>query len=214
MNLFCRLVGSGLRVCSLPLALAATTFVAQSASAAILTTTGDVAIAPNPVVAADYPNGSTIFAIAEAASIAFPAGVNLSLGTIPEGRLVDSYLLHYDPNPNVRTVVTGSIEFSQPILGYVWQSNRLDATDALFNAVMPVGTSRGLENRDLNASALAIGTSIIDLDFRAGSTGIDNVRVFVAAPEPATTAGLATLGVLGFGAICKRRRQAALPTNE
>lgn len=208
MNSFYRQVGSVLRACSVPLALA-TAFVAQPASAAILATMGDVTVAPKPLTVAEYPDGPEIYAFLEAEAIAFPAGVNLNAGTISEGRLVDSYLLHLDPNPNVSTTVTGSITFNQPVLGYVWQKKRLNNTDALFSAITPIGQHRGLETNDLDASVLAIREAEINLSFTAAGTGIDQVRVFVSAPEPASTAGLVVLGAAGVGAVIKRRLQAA-----
>lgn len=208
MSLLCPQASFLWNACSLSIALA-TTLVAKPATAAIIGTTGDIAIAPQPT-SINYPEGADIFVFAEAEDFTFSAGIPLSLGTIPAGRLVDSYLFHFDPVGSSSGSATATVTFSQPIVGFIWQTSRLDATDSVFNAFRPVGNWRGLDNNDFEAAdttSLIVGQKSLTLDLQAGGSGIDNVRVLVATPEPATTAGLLALSSLGVGAIAKRQRQ-------
>lgn len=206
MNAFCHQVSSILRACSLPFAIATAAFVAQPAAAAIIGTTGDVVIAPKPQVSADYPDGSFLYVFEEAESIEFPSGLNPDIGSIPTGRVVDSYLFHFDPNPNVETFVAGTVEFSRPILGFITERRRLNRSDALFEAVAPLGRQRGLESDDISNSVLAVQQAKIELALRASNRGIDQVRVFVAAPEPTSVVGALLLGGVGLGSVLKRRQ--------
>lgn len=202
MHSICRQVGSILG--ATPLVLAAMSLGSPSAAAAILGITGDIVVAPKPTSSA-YPNGPDIYAFLEAASVPFPAGTKLDLGSIPTGRSVDSYLFHFDPSANSGTA-TGSVTFSQPILGFIWGSNRLNASDSIFNAFTPVGSWRGTESNDRNGSTLALGTSELSLTLKAGGAGIDDLRVLTAAaPEPASTIGLLALGLAGASAAVRRR---------
>ncbi|MEO0853162.1 MAG: PEP-CTERM sorting domain-containing protein [Cyanobacteria bacterium J06648_11] len=185
----------------------AATLAAQPATAAIVGATGDIAIAPQPT-SVNYPEGANIFGFVEAEDLAFPTGVSLTSGTIPVGRKVDSYLFHFDPVGS--GTATATVTFAQPILGFIWQTNQLDASDSVFNAFLPVGNWRGLDANDFedaDVTSLVVGRESLTLDLQAGGAGIDNVRVLVATPEPATTAGLAALSSLGLAMMAKRQRQ-------
>ncbi|MEO0854874.1 MAG: PEP-CTERM sorting domain-containing protein, partial [Cyanobacteria bacterium J06648_11] len=202
------LVSSSVRACWFPLAIAA--IATQPANAAILGTTGDVVIAPKPTSSAAYPEGSVIHVFEEATKIEFPAGVTPNLGSIPVGRIVDSYLFHFDPDARGTTTVSGTVTFSRPILGFITQSSRIKNSDSLFDAFPPEGRNRGLEQSDIDASILAVRQANIELALQASGRSIDQVRVLVAAPEPTSVAGLMMVGAAGAGAAVRRRRQQRL----
>ncbi|WP_207790719.1 PEPxxWA-CTERM sorting domain-containing protein [Thermaurantiacus tibetensis] len=129
-------------------------------------------------------------------------------GTILAGTRVASHGVVFDPVAT-RTV-KGFVTFDRPILGVIWQTSRLVATDGLLG--LPTITynspsARGLEARDIPGTSFAGNTLLIN-DWQASSPG-DNIRVITAAvPEPATWAMLITgFGMVGFAL---RRRQRAL----
>lgn len=206
MNSVNRRVSSGFGACLCPLAIATAAIAAQPANAAILGTTGDVVIAPKPTSTAAYPEGPSLYVFEEAARVEFPAGVTPNLGSIPVGRIVDSYLFHFDPDPSVTNTIAATVTFSRPVLGFITQRSRLNNSDALFDAFPPTGRNRGLEPNDISASVLAVREAEVEVALRATGRSIDQVRVLVAAPEPTTAAGLAALGAVGAGAAARRRR--------
>jgi hypothetical protein len=153
-------------------------------------------------------DNDTLFAFNERQNVLL--GSNLMLdqgGTVMAGTRVASHGVVFDPRNN-RTLV-GSVTFDRPILGLIWSTNRLIATDTLFG--LPGITynspgARGLENRDRPGTSFA-GNVLTINDWAASSPG-DNIRVLTAAvPEPATWAML----ILGFGLVgfAARRRPTA-----
>ncbi|MEO1131177.1 MAG: PEP-CTERM sorting domain-containing protein [Cyanobacteria bacterium J06639_1] len=196
------------------LAVASVALAVQPATAGVITgTTGNTTILSKPT-SVNYPAGANIFAFVEEQDLAFAPSVTLDLGNIPAGRQVDSYLFHFDPIGSGS--VTDTITFSQPILGFIWKTNRLDASDSVFNAFRPVGSWRGLDNNDFentDTTSLVVGSQSLTLDLQAGGAGIDNVRVLVATPEPATTGGLLALGSLALAGVAKRRGRVSSTEN-
>lgn len=148
----------------------------------------------------------TLYAFDEQQSVVLPGNLVLSQGgPLAAGTRVASHGIVFDPR-NRRTL-EGFVTFDRPILGIIWGSGALQATDALFG--LP-GISynnpdaRGLERRDRPGTSFAGNLLSID-DWKASSPG-DNIRVLTAAvPEPATWGMM----ILGFGLVglSARRRK-------
>jgi hypothetical protein len=206
-----------MRIKSVFVAFAA--LMAGSASAAVVTgslTGGSAApgtfqlLAPPLTVGNNnQQDNDTLYAFNEKQNVLL--GSNLALdrgGMLMAGTRVASHGVVFDPR-NSRSLV-GSVTFDRPILGIIWSTNRLQATDALFG--LPGITynspeARGLESRDRPGTTFA-GNVLTIKDWQASSPG-DNIRVLTAAvPEPATWAML----ILGFGLVghaARRRRPVA-----
>lgn len=154
-------------------------------------------------------NNNALFAWNEQQDVLLAAPLATDLGgTIAAGTRVASHGIVFDPIAS-RTVV-GSVTFDRPILGVIWQTSGLVATDGLLGLPTITYNSpslRGLEARDIPGTSFVGNTLYID-DWAASSPG-DNIRVITAAiPEPATWALLiAGFGLVGFA---MRRRRAAV----
>jgi hypothetical protein len=140
-------------------------------------------------------------------------------GSIPAGTPYESYIFHFDPvdGPLPTTYPLSDILFSAPILGLQLFSNgdtglqkpaltpyvgKLEAGDGIAfpPAYYPMGLpTRGIESGD----ALEIASGGLELRLAGLATGvqIDQIRVFVAVPEPGSLAMafIAILGIMGLG---------------
>ncbi len=202
-----------------PILAAFAVLMAGNASAAVVTgslTGGSAApgdfqllVPPFAVGNNNQQDNDTLFAFNEKQNVLL--GSNLVLdqgGTLMAGTRVASHGVVFDPSGD-RTLI-GSVTFDRPILGLIWTTNRLVATDALLG--LPDITynspgARGLENRDQPGTSFS-GNVLTINDWRASSPG-DNLRVLTAAvPEPATWAMM----ILGFGLVglAARRRSAGV----
>ncbi len=144
---------------------------------------------------------------------------SLVTGTIPAGTPYESYFFHFDPvdSPFGGSYPLVDIVFSNQILGLQLFSTgdtglkaqdstpyvgKLEAGDGIAfpPGFYPSGTAnRGLESGD--AFQIAMGGFQIKLGGVAYGAEIDQVRIFVAIPEPASLgmAFIATLGIMGLG---------------
>jgi hypothetical protein len=153
-------------------------------------------------------DNDTLFAFNEKQNVLLTSNLMLDQGgTLMAGTRVASHGVVFDPR-NTRTL-EGSVTFDRPILGIIWLSNKLQATDALFGVpgiTYNTPGARGLENRDRPGTSF-VGNVLTINDWQASSPG-DNIRVLTAAvPEPATWAMM----ILGFGLVgfaARRRREA------
>ncbi|WP_448581413.1 PEPxxWA-CTERM sorting domain-containing protein [Thermaurantiacus sp.] len=155
-------------------------------------------------------NNHALFAFNEKQNVLLAAPLVTDLGgTIAAGTRVASHGVVFDPKGS-RTLV-GSVSFDRPILGLIWQTRGLVATDGLLG--LPTITynsppARGLERRDIPGTSF-VGNTLFINDWAASSPG-DNIRVITSAiPEAATWAML----IAGFGLIgvaARRRKKATV----
>ena len=103
---------------------------------------------------------------------------------------VDSYLIHFDPNPQSGGPMTpgkGQATFTKPILGIIATPSGLRETDGRFGAEQAGYTNaagpRGME--DVDVITLSPDRRTIQFDWSAGHHS-DQVRVLVQADEPQT----------------------------
>lgn len=138
--------------------------------------------------------------------------IDLTPGTIAAGSLVDSYLLHFDPE-SVSGTSTGSITFDRDILGILVVTSSLDATDAGLGALATtyqLDDFRGIEGPGFDTFGVDVNDVVsflpdlrtVRFDF-ATTTRIDEIRVVTEAPEPSTAA----LFVLALAALHRRHRR-------
>jgi hypothetical protein len=117
--------------------------------------------------------------------------VNEQAETLAAPARVDSYMIHYDPNPATGGPMThgkGTITFARPIVGIIATSDALRRTDARFGAeatdyAMSSGSRggpRGIE--DVDVITLSPDRRTIVFDFAAGHHS-DQVRVLVQAAD-------------------------------
>ncbi len=171
-------------------------------------TTGFSIIAAPAEVGNNNQQDPMVFAWNEQQNVVLPVDLVADVGgTILAGTRVASHGIVFDPVNATNT--TASVTFDRPILGVLYLTDKLAATDALLGAPGTIYNSpsaRGLENGAERASTLFSGNTL-EFTWRASSPG-DNVRVLTAAvPEPATWAMLiAGFGMVGFAA---RRRRVA-----
>jgi hypothetical protein len=147
-------------------------------------------------------------------------------GTIPAGTAYDSYSFHFDPvdGPLPTAYPLADIVFSTKILGLQLFSSgdaslqkpaltpyvgKLENGDGIAfpPAYYPMGlATRGVETGD----ALEIAAAGFELRLAGLATGIeiDQVRIFVEIPEPATLtmAFAAILGIMGLGTRTRAAR--------
>lgn len=117
-------------------------------------------------------------------------------GTIPAGTQVTDYLLHYDFNgTGGNNNAVGTITFNTPILGLIVFDSALNNSDAVFGVAgvtYYTGIDRGLDNNTVNQGNGDDDFSVTNNSLTFNISGwtttniIDEVRVIVAVPEPAT----------------------------
>lgn len=172
------------------------------------TSTGDsfVFLSPPTNVGNDnFQNNSALFAFDErqSAILNSPLTVNITpgggSGTIPAGTAVSSHYVFVDPDTT--QTITGTVDFSDDILGIITEESDLDdsaflgatATNYLSPGLL------GLESTD-TVSISSTDPQQVEVDFTASSPG-DYVRV-ITVPEPASLALLLPGALLAL-----RRRQ-------
>ena len=154
---------------------------------------------------------------------------NLVSGSLPAGTLFDSYFFHFDPkDDNSSPFYDSTILFSTKILGVQLFSNgdaalqkpatvpyvgTLEAGDSAIASsggpplsYYPGGlATRGVESGD--ALAITDGGFGIELAGQAFNVEIDQVRILVSVPEPATLT-MAFAGILGIMVLGRTRSRA------
>jgi len=138
-------------------------------------------VLPNSGIAVDITTDGT-----------YNSSATLTPGILSNNR-VHSYLLRFDPKSII--VTTGTVKFSEKILGVIVTSRLLDASDLLGNPNViypnPGVSLRGIEIDNIHDSVvLHSDMQTLDINLRARSPG-DHIRVITAAscddppdPEP------------------------------
>lgn len=131
------------------------------------------------------------------------------------GTTVDSHFVHFDPvDSHLVLGRSGSVTFSDRILGVILTDDTLDGTDdqlGLSGTSYPYGLSyRGVEvstKSSRDKISLSSDRRTLMIDRFGASNAVDQLRV-VTVPEPASLAlvGLGALAILG-----RRRRQTLSP---
>ncbi len=156
-------------------------------------------------------NNTALYAFNERQGVVLPAALTLDLGgTIAAGTRVSSHGVVFDPVAS-RSVI-GYVTFDRPILGIIWDTDGLTATDGLLGLPTITYNSpplRGLETRDIPGTSF-VGNKLFIDDWDARTPG-DNIRVITAVvPEPVTWAMLiAGFGLVGHAARRQRARRPA-----
>ncbi|MFO0851116.1 MAG: hypothetical protein U0871_21550 [Gemmataceae bacterium] len=198
----------------------------------IVSTTGPLTINPSPAgLNLNNGNAPGSFAFNERGQVTVVAGsvsvdtlvstlaaglVNAkggSAGNLPAG-VYDSALIHFDQAPGAgNPSLTASITFSDPIVGIIFSTSRLNNTDGTFGlpgVTYPTGaggTARGLEGGDgLRISADRRTLFIDDWDI-AGA--LDQTRVITLHTPAPAGAVLAVLGLPALGLLRTRRKATA-----
>jgi hypothetical protein len=152
---------------------------------------------------------------------------------IAPGTQYESYLFHFDPlDAAVPTAANfyplASVTFSNKIIGvqlfssasvalqkptgtpYVGKLEAGDSLPVFFGGPIPPYYPGGLATRGLEEDAMAIvaGGFGINLAGEADGAEIDQVRIFVAVPEP-TCLGMAFVAILGIMGLGRTRSEAA-----
>ncbi|QDT66381.1 FecR domain-containing protein [Calycomorphotria hydatis] len=107
--------------------------------------------------------------------------------TLPAGTMVDSYLLHFDPQIGSTASPLGTVSFTQPIVAVAVSSDDLMKTDQLCSVEGSLHTQetyRGLE-LDLDTASLSPDRKTLTIHFgRSGDIELDQCRVLVRHVEP------------------------------
>lgn len=134
------------------------------------------------------------------------ASVDTITGSLTSDTLVNSHMIGFDPEE--RSEVLATITFDSEILGVVWSTNSLSATDAVLG--LPTVTYNENPPFYLGIEAPFDWFSVDGntLTFHAGASKPgDFIRVITAAiPEPSTYAMMA-MGLAGVLMATRRRRR-------
>lgn len=138
--------------------------------------------------------------------------------TIAAGTEVTSYLLHFDPI--AAGTANGVYTFDQEIVGLIFQTEKLDATDALLGLSSIIYKTdpdaqttnfRGALNEGTDQLIISADRRTIDLTMYAGAGGnMDQIRILTAqaVPEPSSVA-LFAIAAAALGVYWRIRRTAA-----
>jgi len=197
---------------------------ASGASADLVAFGGDVTVLDSPpgsVAEGALESDNQIFCFREknnyvltedvAVSIAQPGSYSrkrdLTPGTVLAGSVVDSWLLHFDPETNSKNQsYEGFLTFDGPVWGIIVCWKDLNASNTVLGASETIYTSKrgdGLENNGRDSLTWDALTNTVSFSGRA-SSGIDHIRILT---EPLPTPGslaLFSAGCLLFG---NRRRR-------
>lgn len=206
---------------------------AEIGRAAIIGTTGAVVMVATPpadVSSNNWESNTQIRAFNELQGLTLPVDTavdisvpgtspsavdsNLSPATLAAGTVVNCYALHFDVVGTRATdnalELTGSVTFSDPVLGLIALASSLNATNAelgLAGVTYSDGTDHGLELNPAGGGTsdvvtLSADRRTVSVDLRDASFA-DDLRIVTAVPEPGT---LAVMGGLGVGWLRRRGR--------
>lgn len=201
--------------------IAASLFVVSAQAAAITASSTNVQIVTAPAdISGNGPLGSnTLFTVFEEQTTSVTAlAVNSSLvgdslGLSTSGSIsgaITSFFVHYDP-VSANSLSGGFLEFDGPIVGIIWQTDELDATDGILGLAGTTYLPAGFRRYETGGSDTLDFSTANRVDFSATTTSlnVDSFRVLIAAdaiPEPGAFA-LFGIGLAGLGYA--RRKRAA-----
>ncbi|MEM1061078.1 MAG: FecR domain-containing protein [Planctomycetota bacterium] len=134
------------------------------------------------------PTNGRVLIIAERDATELERDVATTLGVVPAGTNVDSYIVHYEMSERARLrgVGKGAVTFGRPVLGVIDDADGLRDTDALFaTPELNLGDrpGRGSDPGE-DAWSLSEDRRTLTVDFGTDiSRPIDQLRVLVLADE-------------------------------
>ena len=103
---------------------------------------------------------------------------------IKAGTVVNSYMIHLDPEDKDKVRLRGCVRFDTKVLGLITRTKKLNNTDAMLgnpDTTYPNGVkARGMDRRD--RIKIKKGNRVVCMNFRAGPW-IDEVRVLTEPNE-------------------------------
>lgn len=130
-------------------------------------------------------------------------------GQVGIGTAITSYMLRADPISHV--VLTGYLQFDQPILGVLFLRSSLNGSDSLLGlpgVLYNQNPQRGVDLSDpTDPDSFTISSDRMRIDFSFGVGGwTDDIRIVTAVPCP----GGAAVGIVAGLAMARRRRRTVL----
>jgi len=160
--------------------------------------------------------GAAILANITAPGTATSVGT-LSPGSILAGTIVSSYFVHFDPvgTPGGVVTLSGTVTFQVPILGIIMRNPEHYASDGLgapstFYPLSPVDRKTELNGEGfIDPITLSLDGKTLSFTLNS-TTGIDQIRIITAVPEPGATLllGGTLLGLAGYARRRLRQRDA------
>ncbi len=144
-----------------------------------------------------------IYTMNEQKNVVLGADVDVMGGTIAAGKKVDSHYVWFDPED--RLPGKAEFTFTGKILGIIIGKTGLEATEAalgLAGVTYLYPRLVGLEPGDFVIGA----DNVLTINWKTSTPG-DHIRVITAAVPVPAAGGLLALGLLGLGAL--RRRKSA-----
>ncbi|QDT65749.1 FecR domain-containing protein [Calycomorphotria hydatis] len=102
--------------------------------------------------------------------------------TLKAGTIVDSYLLHFDPQNGSTASPIGNVTFNRPILAVIASADDLQLTDRLCSATSPLFTSEKFRGLEFDSDEIHISPDQKSLSFHFTWTypqSMDQCRVFL-----------------------------------
>lgn len=156
-----------------------------------------------PIGKDSFDMNGNIYTMNEQEKVTLGADVAVMGGTIAAGKTVDSHYVWFDPED--RLSGKADFTFSGKILGVIIGKAGLEATEGalgLAGVTYLYPTLVGLEAGDFVFTA----DNVLTINWKTSTPG-DHIRVITAAVPVPAAGGLLALGLLGLGAL--RRRKSA-----
>lgn len=160
-------------------------------------------VGAGPIGHDNFDMDNVIYTMNEQQDVTLAGDVAVYGGSIAAGTVVSSHYVWFDPE-RVRNGLA-DITFDGRILGVIIERPGLQATEAelgLAGVTYEYPSLVGLEFGDFASYV----DNVLTIDWRASSPG-DHIRVITAAIPVPAAGGLLALGLLGLGAL--RRRKSA-----
>ena len=131
----------------------------------------------------DWVSDSTAYLFAENCRILTTAETTDSGDTLPTGTLICAYLVHFAPIATSTQFADATVTFSGPILGYDSTNAGLAGSDVDWGVMSVLYPSSNAARRMESGDQLTFdyANCFVDMRLQARATGIDQMRVYVAA---------------------------------